>query len=254
MIHPPGKSAKRVALVQLIPNMLTIAAICAGLTSIRFALAGGFDHAAHLIMVAALLDGIDGRIARLLRSDSKIGAELDSLADFVNFGVATPLVLYLWTLQDMRSLGWIALLIYAICCVIRLARFNIGAKSADAALAERPAAHFVGVPSPAGAFLLLLPMFVAFAFPEVPRAPDLLVCLHMVVVGLAMISTIPTYSFKNARVSRENVKFYLVGFAVVAAAALTFFWVVMVLLCLGYVGLVIWGLLARAARGRRKGH
>ena len=192
MMRPGMKNGRQIALVQLIPNMLTIAAICAGLTAIRFAVQGGFVQAVLLIMVACVLDGLDGRIARLLRSDSRMGAELDSLADFVNFGVAPPLAIYFWTLHDLRGLGWIAVLVFAICCVVRLARFNIGAKDDSDCEPATSSQHFVGVPSPAGAILAMLPMYVAFAVPQVPPLPDAIICLHLVVVGLAMICTLPT--------------------------------------------------------------
>ncbi len=254
MTRPPVKAARHVALVQLIPNMLTIAAICAGLTAVRFAVQGSFVHATLLIIIACILDGLDGKIARLMRSSSKMGAELDSLADFANFGVAPALVLYFWALQDMRGFGWMAVLVYAICCAVRLARFNIGEKSDSVYASDGPCAKFVGVPAPAGAILVMLPMFISFAFDGLPRIPDVVICLHLVIVGLAMICTIPTYSFKNSHVSRDNVKFLLVGFAVFAAAALTHFWVVMIVLCLGYVGMVIWGPLVRVAQANRKGH
>ncbi|MEO1502492.1 MAG: CDP-diacylglycerol--serine O-phosphatidyltransferase, partial [Pseudomonadota bacterium] len=149
-----GKSFTDLALVQLIPNMLTIAAICAGLSAIRFGVQGNYELAVLLIVAACILDGLDGKIARLVGGDSKMGAELDSLADFVNFGVAPPLVIYLWALQDMRSAAWLCVLIFAICCVLRLARFNVSNK-ADGV--DQPDDFFVGVPAPAGAILVLLP-------------------------------------------------------------------------------------------------
>ena len=123
--HP---TPSHLTIVQLIPNMLTIAAICAGLSAIRFGIEGNYVLAVQLILAACVLDGLDGRLARLLNSDSKMGAELDSLADFVNFGVAPALVIYFWALQDLRGIAWITVLIYAICCVVRLARFKVNGK------------------------------------------------------------------------------------------------------------------------------
>jgi len=254
MKRPTVRPSRNIALVQLIPNMLTIAAICAGLTAIPLAVQGSFVNATLLIMLAGILDGIDGRIARFLRSDSKMGAELDSLADFVNFGVAPALLLYFWTLQDASGLGWIAVLVFAICCVVRLARFNIGTKTESACAASRPSTHFVGVPAPAGAVLVLLPIYVYFASAQTARLPDIVICLHLIAVGLAMISTVRTSSFKTMRISRENVKYLLVGFAVLAAAALTYFWFVLIVMCLAYVAVVLWGLLARTAGVEPKGH
>jgi len=228
---------KPIALIQLIPNMLTIAAICAGISAIRFGVQGSYVLAVQLILAACVLDGLDGRIARLLSSDSKMGAELDSLADFVNFGVAAPLVVYFWALQDMRSGAWISVLVYAVCCVLRLARFNVGTKSVSG---ETPSPHFIGVPSPAGALLVMLPMFISFAYDEPPVPPGVLVCVYMIVVGLLMISTVPTWSFKSIRISRENVKYFLLGFAFIAAGVLTYAWITLVAVCFGYIGIVIW--------------
>lgn len=250
MTGPSDKSKPDFSLVQLIPNMLTIAAICAGLSAIRFGVQGNYVLAVQLIMAACVLDGLDGRIARLLSSDSIMGAELDSLADFVNFGVAPPLVIYFWALQDMRSAAWISVLVFAVCCVVRLARFNVSSKADTDNL---PSAYFVGVPSPAGALLVMLPMFVSFAFVDRPVLPDVIICIYMVGVGFLMISRVPTWSFKTTRISRENVKFFLVGFAFVGAALLTFAWITLVALCVGYIGMVVWHLATRAHTKLNKG-
>lgn len=240
-----GKHFTEFALVQLIPNMLTLAAICAGLSAIRFSVQGEFQVAVQLIVAACILDGLDGKIARLVGSDSKMGAELDSLADFVNFGVASPLIVYLWALQDMRSLAWISVLFFAICCVLRLARFNVAQKAGEDEQSSDSA--FIGVPSPAGALLVLLPLSASFAFAEQPILPDVLICANMVLVGLAMISRIPTWSPKKVRISRANVKFFLLGFTFVVAAFLTFAWTTLVVISFVYVGMVIWSLLAKSS-------
>mgnify|MGYP003362170608 CR=1 FL=1 len=242
MTETPDKTRSEIGLIQLLPNMLTVAAICAGLSAIRFAVHGDYSLAVRLILVAGVFDGLDGRLARLLRSDSKMGAELDSLADFLNFGVVPPLVLYFWALQDMRNAAWLAVMIYAVCCVMRLARFNVSAKSPDR---EAEAAFFTGVPSPAGALLVLMPMIVSFAFPAAPQLPDAVLCVYIVLIGLLLISRIPTWSFKTTRISRDNVKFFLVGFALVAAGVLTYAWTTLVVLCLLYVGMILWALIAK---------
>lgn len=241
MPEPRDKSPAELALIQLLPNMITIAAICAGLTAIRFGFQGDFVRSVQLILAACVLDGVDGRLARLLNSDSKMGAELDSLADFLNFGVAPPLVLYFWALQDMRSAGWLTVLVFAVCCVVRLARFNVASKDEEA---RDDGAFFTGIPAPAGAMLVFLPMFISFAFSDAPLLPDALICLYMVGIGLLMISRIPVWSFKTTRISRQNVKFVLVGFAFIGAAVLTFAWITLVALCLAYIGLVIWAMLS----------
>lgn len=237
------KPRREYALIQLLPNMVTIAAVCAGLTAIRFTLQGNFEVAVQLIVLATVLDGMDGRLARFFGSDSKMGAELDSLADFLNFGIAPPLVLYVWTLQDTGGLGWMAVLVYAVCAVMRLARFNVTAKS------DEPAPHrsdyFTGVPSPAGGLLVMLPLYVSFAFNDMKLLPDVLLCAYMAGIGLLLISTIPTRSFKALKVSRENVRYILLAFALAGVAVLTYAWATLILACLAYVALVLWGLLPR---------
>jgi CDP-diacylglycerol--serine O-phosphatidyltransferase len=249
MKDAPDKAKTEFGLVQLIPNMLTITAICAGLSAIRFGVQGNYVLAVQLIMAAIVLDGLDGRIARYFSSDSEMGAELDSLADFVNFGVAPALVIYFWALQDMRSAAWISVLVFVICCVVRLARFNVSSK---AECDHAPSAYFVGVPSPAGALLVMLPMFISFAFANRPLLPDVVICANMVVVGLLMISHIPTWSIKTVRISGKNVKFFLVGFVFIGAAALTYAWITLVVLCFGYIAMVIWCLATKASKDINK--
>lgn len=229
----------KLTLIQLIPNMLTVAAICAGLTAIRLGMQGNYEWAVKLILLAAILDGLDGRIARLLKSDSKMGAELDSLADFLNFGVAPGLLLYTWALDDTRGVGWIAVLFFAVCCVLRLARFNVTRKEET----EGDNAYFIGIPSPAGAMLVMLPMFGSFALGQGPLVPDLFLALWMGLIGFLMISNVPTWSFKKTRIPRVSVRYFLVGFAVVGAAVLSYAWITLVLLSLLYIATVIWQLL-----------
>lgn len=237
MAEPSNKSEPGFSLIQLLPNVLTITAICAGMSAIRFGVQGNYMLAVQLIIAAGILDAMDGRIARLLGSCSKIGAELDSLADFLNFGVAPSVTLYFWALQDIRGLGWISVLIFAICCVMRLARFNVGNKSDGE---DHDSAYFEGVPSPAGALLVMLPIYVSFTFADAPVLPGYIICIYMIIVGLLLISRIPTWSFKTTRISRGNVKFFLIGVAIIGAALLTFAWITLIALCLGYIGMVIW--------------
>jgi CDP-diacylglycerol--serine O-phosphatidyltransferase len=238
---PRNTPRKEVTLAQLLPNMLTVAAICAGVTAIRLGVQGDYVRAVQLLLIAGVLDGLDGRLARLLRSSSAMGAELDSLADFLNFGVAAPLVIYYWGLQDARHAGWIAVLFFAICCVMRLARFNVSAKEEGGKGGS--GAYFEGLPSPAGALLAMLPMFVTFAVPGMPHPPAILVGIYMAGVGLLMISPVPVWSFKRTKISRENVKFFLLGFACVAAALVLFTWAALIVMCLAYVAIVIWAAL-----------
>ena len=229
--HSP-KPRSELQLAQLLPNLMTISAMCSGLTGIRFAINGQFEGAVALILLAAVLDGLDGRLARLLRSESEIGAELDSLVDFVNFGVAPGLIIYQWGLHGLQSGGWIATLIYASCCLLRLARFNIGNRPSP----EKPVAtHFTGVPAPAGAMLALLPTYVAFMEPDAPHLPPAVLALYLVLIGGLMISRIPTPSFKTVTFYAENVRYVIVGFVGLVAALLSFPWETMVVISLGYV-------------------
>jgi CDP-diacylglycerol--serine O-phosphatidyltransferase len=227
---------RELSLTQLVPNLMTISAMCSGLTGIRFAVDGQFPWAVAMILLAAVLDGLDGRVARLLKSESEMGAELDSFVDFVNFGVATGLIVYLWGLAGQQSGGWIATLLYASCCMLRLARFNIGNR-ADKAEGE-VAATFTGVPAPAGAMLALLPLYVAFIWPGAVVPPFVLM-LWILLVGGLMISRIPTPSFKSVTVLAENVRFVVVGFVTLVAALLTFPWQTMLAIDLAYIAIVL---------------
>ena len=251
MIGRPGRGEQDLSIFQLLPNLVTITAIAAGLTAIRFGITGNFELAVKLIMLAALLDGLDGRLARMLRSESRIGAELDSLADFLNFGVAPALVLYFWALDGaIPSRGWVAVLVFAVACVLRLARFNVSARDRAEAGSGETEAGFVGVPAPAGALLVMLPMFVSFAFGDAdrPLIPPGLTALYMIGVALLLISRIPTPSLKQARVSRANAKFVMIGFAFAGAMILAEPWISLTVLALGYVGLVVHGLLRGPGR------
>jgi CDP-diacylglycerol--serine O-phosphatidyltransferase len=232
---PPAKT--ELPIVQLLPNLVTLAAICAGLTAIRFGFQGHFTPAVLLILTACILDAIDGKLARLLKCESPMGAELDSLADFLNFGIASPVLIYLYTLQDMPRAGWFAVLMFAVCSVIRLARFNVGKKSELDAPGDQ---YFVGVPAPAGALLVLLPMFIAFLSEGEPVLPNELVGLWMAAVGLMMISRIPTYSLKMMTISRDNVKFFLLASACLFAALLNYLWLTLVIIDVVYFASVLW--------------
>ncbi len=234
-------------ILQLLPNLISILALCAGLTAIRMAVEGRFGWAVALIGLAAALDGIDGRLARMLKSESEIGAELDSLCDLVNFGVTPALVLYFWGLRMDTSLGWIAVLIYAVCCMLRLARFNVGNRMPEG---EGKPKGFVGVPAPAGAMLALGPMYLAFTLDAaVPHAPWA-VALWMVFVGALMISRMPTPSFKGVRIYTENARFILVGSVALVAALLTYPWVTLLLMDIVYLGsiVILWRKSARSLR------
>jgi CDP-diacylglycerol--serine O-phosphatidyltransferase len=231
----PGRPRRKLHILQLLPNLVSVVGLCAGLTAIRFAIDGRIATAVALIGLAAALDALDGRLARMLKSESAIGAELDSLGDFVNFGITPAIVLYLWGLEGEASLGWIAVLIYAICCMLRLARFNVGSKAANG---EEPAERtsFIGVPSPAGAMLVLAPIYLAFCFPGDVRIPAGVIVFWMIAMGALMISRIRTPSLKRVTFYAEDARYILVGLAALIAALLTYPWFTLIALTVAYLG------------------
>jgi CDP-diacylglycerol--serine O-phosphatidyltransferase len=222
---------------RLIPNVLTLAALCSGLTAIRFALQGEFRLAVIAVIVAAIFDALDGRVARRLGVTSRFGAELDSLSDFLCFGVAPALVLYLASLKDGGALGWVATLMFPICSALRLARFNTGLL-ADTPPPAWTGSYFTGVPAPAGALLALIPLVVSFeAEAAWPRHP-LVVGATLVVVGGLMVSRLPTFSFKKGRVSRHLVLPSLLAAALVMGVIASSPWIGLSLLGLVYLCLI----------------
>jgi CDP-diacylglycerol--serine O-phosphatidyltransferase len=179
----------------LVPNVITLLAICAGLTAIRLSTEGRMELAVAAIVFAAVLDGLDGRVARMIKGQSKFGAELDSLADFVNFGVAPGLILYFWQLHELGNGGWIAAMVFAISGGLRLARFN--ATMDDPNKPPFAANYFTGVPAPAGAITVLLPIYLAFL--GVPHPPAVLTALYTLVIAFLMVSRLPVFSGKTVR-------------------------------------------------------
>jgi CDP-diacylglycerol--serine O-phosphatidyltransferase len=238
MARKPDEAPRELLLLKLLPNIVSIMALCSGLTAIRYAIAGNFTFAVLLIGVAAALDGLDGRLARMLKSESAIGAELDSLCDFVNFGVTPALVLYMWGLRPETSLGWIAVLVYAVCCMLRLARFNVGHKATVGEAAEKTS--FIGVPSPAGALLVLSPLYLSFATDRALHPLPILVAVWMVAIGALMISRVRTPSLKRITIATEHARYVLVGAVVLVAALLTYPWTTLLTLCLAYLAGVLW--------------
>ena len=179
----------------LVPNVITLLAICAGLTAIRLSTEGRMELAVAAIVFAAVLDGLDGRVARMIKGQSKFGAELDSLADFVNFGVAPGLILYFWQLHDLNNGGWIASMVFAISGGLRLARFN--ATMDDPNKPAFAANYFTGVPAPAGAILVLLPIYLAFL--GMPTLLATLTALYTLLIAFLMVSRLPVFSGKTVR-------------------------------------------------------
>ena len=214
---------RRIPFRAMIPNAITVLALCMGLTGVRFGIGGEWEKALAAIVLAGILDGMDGRIARLLRAQSKFGAELDSLSDNLAFGTAPALILFLWSLQHAPKFGWTAALALAVCCALRLARFNA---RLDAAEQPHKSAGFnTGVPAPAGAGLAFLPIFLWLVTDkEVFRQWPLVMTWTLFVAAL-MISSLPTYSWTSIRIRREWRLFTLAGIAVAGAALLTAPWV-----------------------------
>ncbi|HEY0293174.1 MAG TPA: phosphatidylcholine/phosphatidylserine synthase [Hansschlegelia sp.] len=217
----------RVPLRLLLPNLVTLLALCSGLTGVRMAFEGRLELAVYLVVLAALLDGVDGRLARLLKGSSRFGAELDSLTDFVNFGVAPALILYVWGLNGLGHVGWIGALILAIACALRLARFNVALD--DPLKPAWAGAFFTGVPAPAGAVCSLLPIYLELlGFPRTPVAAPV-VLAYVIIVALLMVSPLATWSGKQlgARINRAYIAPALIGAAL------------LVTLLIGYPALVL---------------
>jgi CDP-diacylglycerol--serine O-phosphatidyltransferase len=206
---------------RMVPNVLTLLALCAGMTAIRFAINGEFQYAVFSIIAAGIFDGLDGRLARLLKATSSFGAELDSLSDFISFGVAPAAVLYLWTMAQLQSIGWAIVLFFAVCCALRLARFN------TQLAAEPPpwsANFFSGAPAPAGAGLIMLPMFISFEWDFWLARSPYLNAVWIGVVALLMVSTLPTVSLKRIRIPSHYVIPTLLGIGVMTAFFTTAPW------------------------------
>jgi CDP-diacylglycerol--serine O-phosphatidyltransferase len=204
---------------RLLPNAVTVLAVCAGLSAVQFALIGQWDRAIGAVAVAAVLDGLDGRIARLLDASSKMGAELDSLCDGVSFGVAPALVVYIWTLNEYR-IGWVIALIFAVCMLLRLARFNTLLDDTEAPPYAKE--FFVGVPAPAGGLLLMLPLALEIQLGSGWWSSQVVVQLWTIAVAVLLISRLPTLSVKSVRVPARAVAPLLVGVALLAAAVVQY--------------------------------
>ena len=231
------------------PNAVTALALCFGLTGVRFGIGGQWELALAAIVGAGVLDGMDGRLARLLRAQSKFGAELDSLSDNIAFGTAPALILYLWSLQDAPRFGWIAALALAVCCALRLARFNA---RIDATEQPHKSAGFnTGVPAPAGAGLAFVPIFLWLISGEAIFRHWPLVMGWTLFIALLMISSLPTYSWASIRIRRGWRLFALAGVALVGAALITAPWHTLLAISLVYLALVPLSM-ASYARVRRR--
>ena len=242
---------RRIPVRTLAPNLVTLLALCAGLTGIRMAFENRYGLALAAIVFAAILDGIDGRLARLLKGTSRFGAELDSLSDFVNFGVAPALILYFWGLHDLKSAGWIAAMAFAICAGLRLARFNVMIADPD-----RPAwasNFFVGVPAPAGAIIVLLPIYAAFL--GLPRSQFLTwaTLVYTLLIASLMVSRLPVFSGKRfgTRVPPEMVGPVVIVVVLFVAMLIAYPWIILTVGTLGYLASLPFGWLSYRGYERR---
>ena len=233
---PPRRRFKAIPVRMLLPNLITLLALCAGLTAIRLSVESRLELALAAIVFAALLDGIDGRIARMLKGTSRFGAELDSLADFVNFGVAPALILYFWGLQELKSAGWIAALVFAICAALRLARFNVMIDDPN-----QPAwagNFFTGIPAPAGAITVLLPIYLNFLGVSNGLVTIWITFLYTLTIGLLMVSRLPVFSGKRVgkRVPPDMVLLVFVVVVLFFALLISYPWAVLPIGTLAYLG------------------
>jgi CDP-diacylglycerol--serine O-phosphatidyltransferase len=223
-VRPPQRERRGIPLRAVVPNAVTALALCSGLTAIRFAITAEWDKALAAIMVAAVLDGMDGRIARMLNGASRFGAELDSLSDVIAFGVSPAIVLHLWALRFWPRFGWLFALAYAVCTALRLARFNASLDTEDQP--RKSAGYLTGVPAPAGAGLLLLPIFLWLASGgQWPWLRDrFLVAPWAALIAFLMVSTVATFSWTSFRL-RSHVRLWvLVAIAIVGGALLVAPW------------------------------
>ncbi|MCB2064402.1 MAG: phosphatidylcholine/phosphatidylserine synthase [Novosphingobium sp.] len=240
---------KGLTLRALVPNAITAAALCAGLTGIRFAITGDFRMAVAAVIFAGVLDGIDGRIARLLKAQSHFGAELDSLADNVSFGVAPALVLFMWSLQDVPRFGWFAALAFAVAMALRLARYNARIQMPDEP--RKLAGFLTGVPAPVGAGLAFLPMYLSFVSDLAVFSNPLLVGVWLVAIALLAISNLPTLSWSKLRPRRSIRLEVILVVGLMVAAAITEPWWTLVGICVVYLALIPVGAIAYARVRRR---
>ncbi len=239
-----GPRLSEIPIRMMWPTLITVLAVCAGITGVRQAFEGHFEVAVVMVLIAAFLDGIDGRLARALKATSTFGAQMDSLADFVNFGVAPALVLYAYVLHKAPPLGWIAALIFAVACALRLARFNVMLDRPDKSDWRQD--YFVGVPAPAGAVLVMLPIYVGFLGLEYSRFTAYLASFYTLAIGLLLISRLPVFSGKSfgQHVRGDMVVPLLLSAVLAVLVFVNFTWQTLALATLAY--LVFLPLSARA--------
>lgn len=239
-----GPRLREIPVRMLVPNFITVLAICAGLTGIRLAFENRFELAVAMVLIAAFLDGVDGRVARLLKASSKFGAQMDSLADIVNFGVAPALVLYVFALDQARSFGWIAAIVFVVAAALRLARFNVISESPSKAAWE--GSYFVGVPAPAGALLVLLPVYLGFLGVPIDKTTAFIFAAYTMAIGFLLVSRLPVYSGKGigVKVRRDLVMPVILIAVVYVSLLMSFTWETLTVTALGYLATLPFGAMA----------
>ena len=240
---PPVRSHRRdtraikgIPLRALAPNAVTALALCFGLTGVRFAISADWEKAVFCILIAGILDGLDGRIARMLKGESRFGAELDSLSDVVAFGVSPAIIIYLWSLKAVPQYGWIVALAHAVCMALRLARFNA---NIDAEEQPRKAAGFLtGIPAPAGAGLLMLPIYLNLWTGLDFFRQSWVVALWAIAIATLVISSLPTFSWSSLRLRRGIRLWALLAIGLLGAALMNAPWIALSLICMAYVATI----------------
>jgi len=231
--RPQRRLPGGIPLRALAPNAVTALALCFGLTGVRFAIAGSWEKAVLCVLLAGILDGLDGRIARMLKGESRFGAELDSLSDVIAFGVSPAIIIYLWALKEVPQYGWVVALAHAVCCALRLARFNANIDVKDQP--HKSAGYLTGIPAPAGAGLLLLPVYLWLWTGLDFFRQSWLVAPWALVVALLMISSIATFSWSALRLRRGIRLWVLLGVALLGTALLNEPWITLSILCVLYL-------------------
>lgn len=217
MSGTPRRPVRGLPLRAVAPNAVTALALCSGLTGIRFAISDDWQLAVTMIMIAGVLDGLDGRIARMVRGESRFGAELDSLSDAISFGVSPGLILYLWALHDLPQIGWLCALVYAVFCALRLARFNAAIDTTEQP--HKSAGFLTGIPAPAGAGLVMLPLYLWFWTGEEVFRSAWIVAPWVAFVAVLMVSSIATFSWSSLKL-RSSIRFEAIAVVVLVGAAL----------------------------------
>lgn len=228
-----SEKQKRLLLIKLLPNTITMVSLCFGLTSIKLALAGNFEKAALFIVIAAVLDVVDGRFARLLNAQSKIGANLDSLCDFINFGLAPVFIMYLWGFKDVKIFGWGVVLMTVVCTCIRLARFNVQEEDRGA---DGVRSHFfAGIPSTAGGLLILAPLILSFDIADTIVIHPTILLVYTMFIAILMASTIPTISTKKIKIKHSLITPMMIIIGILLVISFLHGWLFMLLISILYL-------------------